>query len=134
MIPCPECARFVRTDARHCPFCDAVVRERPSLGPAVVGALLGLGMSACSDETGTTTTDSSSGQTTYESGVTAYGGPDPGFDSSEEGPPPSESSSSGSGSETSAEPTGTGTSAETGTGTDTGTGTGTDGSGSSGAG
>lgn len=113
MIPCPSCSRFVRTETHHCPFCDAVVRDRsPGLGVAMVGILLGL-TAACGDDPAGEET------TTVDIGVAAYGGPEP-FDSSG---PPDEITSTGPVITTGADSTGTDT--QTATDTDT-TGTGTE--------
>ena len=119
MIPCRGCSRFIRTDAVHCPFCDAVVRDASSvLGVVVVGTLLGLGVPACgvigggsptsTPDFGVETVDRTATETDTD---TDTGATSTGADSST-------GASTGTGTETG---TGTGT----GTGTETGTGTGT---------
>jgi hypothetical protein len=117
VIACPGCARFVRTNTQCCPFCDAVVRDgSPSLGVAVVGALLGLGIPACVGD-----------DSTPEYTGAIYGGI-----------PAATESTSNTGTETGTTGTSTGvdadTSAGTETSTDAGTSTGTTGTSTTGTG
>ena len=105
MIPCPECRRFVRTDHRHCPFCDASLARGSALGPAMATAVLGLTLAGCPGDDGG---DEGAGTgTTTAMGVAAYAGPE--VDTSLDTTPPDDdsttaaegSSSGGSGSESS---------------------------------
>lgn len=131
MIPCPTCSRFVRSNALHCPFCDATLRDVPSpVGPAIAGVLLGLALTACGggkvtgDEgagsettAGATTTASTAttmiddpgtsssstmGGTSGDAGVTAYGGPDVDTSPPEDGTASSTIGDTGSGTDTGA--------------------------------
>ena len=117
MIPCPACSRFVRSTTVRCPFCDAVVRDgAPALGTAVVGALLGLGVPACSDPKDDTPTSTTSTDVD-DFGVAAYGGPD---SSAMEGPTSFDDATSASTTGPSDDTTSSGTA---GTGTDSSSGT-----------
>ncbi len=124
MIPCPGCSRFVRTDSRHCPFCDAVVSQDSSAaGTAVVGTFLALAVSACV-ETVAVYGAPSPGSTSIGSDSTATdSGSETGSDSvADSGSSTGSSSGTGSTGEDSTS-TGTDTAAETTQGTDSGSGT-----------
>lgn len=70
MLPCIGCSRFIRGDARRCPFCSTIQRDTLSPVGTVAGVLLGLALSACggsSGDDGAGTMSSTAGETTVGS-------------------------------------------------------------------